>query len=384
MSISWARVAAHFCVLSVSGWTMLRADDQPPKKEDAPQAGEESERAFKFTAAADALYSWNANHPQSGLNQLHNFDMNADAWSLVSASFGVEREGERFNFRFDSGYGEMNKAMAVGDAWHGPNQYILQAYVGFKPFEGREFKVEAGKFATPTGGELPETFNNFNTTRSLLYVLGIPYYHFGMRATTPVSSEWTAGVYVVNGWNNVVENNWGTTFGATAHWKGKSQTLNAAYFGGSENPATNQSSHSLVDLVYGFTAKKWWNNYTEFVWGGQGRMLGIAAPVSNAPVRYISYGFAHASRFNISRNLSLSPRVSWFMDRDGAATGMPQRLMEMTGTFEYRVSKWMLARAEMRRDLSNRDFFDAGSHPSSSKTQDTALLGLTFLWKAER
>ena len=133
-------------------------------------------------------------------------------------------------------------------------------------------------------------------------------------------------------------------------------------------------------MIYAYTGKSWWNNYTEVLWGGEGR---IADDIT-APGKDIWYGVAHATRFNVSKNWSLSPRMSWFMDRNGATSGMPQRLIEMTGTVEYRLGKWMIARGEFRRDLSNRRYFDQRDQAASSKTQDTALLGMTFLWRGSR
>ena len=357
--------------------TAIPADE--PKKEEAKKE-EAAEPTFKFTGVADALYSWNSNHPQSGFNQLHNFDIKADAWSLASAALGIEHEGKRFNFRVDAGFGDMNNTIVGADPWHGANRYIQQAYFGFKPFGDRPLKIEAGKFFTPAGGEVIETYNNFNTTRSPLFVLGVPYYHLGVRAVVPVTKEWTASVYLVNGWNNVYDNNAGKTFGATAAWTGKKGTLTVVYFGGPEKTDTTRGKRNLIDVVYGYTGKAWWNNYTEVLWGGEGRL----AEVGVTPGKDVWYGVAHATRFNVSKNWSLSPRLSWFMDRNGATSGMPQRLIEMTGTVEYRLSKWIIARGEFRRDLSNRRYFDSQDQAASSKSQDTALLGMTFLWKASR
>ena len=352
----------------------------PPAKANEPRKAEEATPNFKFTGVADAYASWNANRPSSGLNQIHNFDVNSNSWNLGSAAFSVEHEGKRFNFRVDTGFGDMNNTIVAADPWHGANRYVQQAYIGFKPFGGKPLKIEAGKFFTPAGGEVIETYNNFNTTRSPLFVLGIPYYHLGVRAVAPITKEWTGSIYVVNGWNNVYDNNSGKTFGATAAWTGKKSTLTLVYFGGPEKTGTTQGVRNLVDVVYGYTGKPWWNNYTEILWGGEDRV----ANASSAPGRDIWYGVAHATRFNVSKNWSLSPRVSWFMDRNGFASGMPQRLIEMTGTVEYRLSKWVIVRGELRRDLSNRQYFDSRDQAASTKTQDTALLGLTFLWRGSR
>lgn len=70
---------------------------------------------MKFIGVADAVYSENANHPESGLNQIHNFDIKANAWSLVSAALPVAHEGSASNSRLDSGFGDMNKTMIAAD-----------------------------------------------------------------------------------------------------------------------------------------------------------------------------------------------------------------------------------------------------------------------------
>ncbi len=60
-----------------------------------------------------------------------------------------------------------------------------------------------------------ETNANWNYSRSLLFAWAIPYYHFGLRTTFPVGAHFTGGVQVVNGWNNIEDNNSGKTVGLT-------------------------------------------------------------------------------------------------------------------------------------------------------------------------
>ena len=354
----------HFAKRTVAGLALLTFACMPVKATDEP---ENHDKAFKFTAAADTLGSFSANHPDSGLNQIRNFDTKADAFSLTALAFGMEWEGKRFNFHVDAGYGEGPKTMIATDPWRGPNQYIQQAFVGWKPFREKEIKLEAGKFATPVGGEVAETYNDYNVTRSPLFVLGIPYYHFGVRMVVPITKTFTATGYLVNGWSNTVDNNAGKTLGAAVAWTGKKNSIAAVWFGGPEQNNTNASKRNMVDVVYNYTAHSRWNNYTEVNWGKEDSS--------------IWYGFAHASRFKIARDWSVTPRVSWFMDRNGLTSGMPQRLIEMTATVEYRLGKYVIARGELRRDLSNRNYFDQKDQPGSSKTQDSAVVGLIVLWR---
>jgi hypothetical protein len=97
---------------------------------------------------------------------MQGFELNAAEWS-------VERDGDRFGFRLDAGHGEMFRIMNLADGWRGPNRYISQAIFSYKPSAGL-LRLDFGKFYTSAGAEGPETYNNFNYSRSLLFTLGEP------------------------------------------------------------------------------------------------------------------------------------------------------------------------------------------------------------------
>ena len=97
----------------------------------------------------------------------------------------LERDGRQFGSRLDAGFGEMFRIMNLTDPWGGPNRYISQASVSYKPLKNG-LRFDFGKFYTSVGAEGPETYNNFSYSRSLLFTLGEPYYHFGLRATIPL------------------------------------------------------------------------------------------------------------------------------------------------------------------------------------------------------
>jgi hypothetical protein len=118
----------------------------------------------------------------------------------------VERNGERFAFRLDAGYGQMFRIMNLPDPWHGLNRYISQAVFSYKPLGGA-VRLDFGKSYTNVGAEGPETYLNFNYSRSSLFALGEPYCDFGLRATVPQTNSFTAGDQLVNGWNDLRDNN---------------------------------------------------------------------------------------------------------------------------------------------------------------------------------
>ena len=95
-------------------------------------------------------------------------------------------------------------------------------------------------------------------------------------------------------------------------------------------------------------------------------------------------GVAGAARFAVNSWFALAPRMEWFNDADGFATGAVQKLKEVTMTAEVKWKEGILSRLEYRRDWSNTSFFDRGSSPASYKNQPTVLLGFVAFFGPKR
>ena len=94
-------------------------------------------------------------------------------------------------------------------------QYVKQAYVSFRPGSpGTGVQLDLGKFDTIYGAEVAESQDNQNYTRGLLYWLGRPLFHTGLRLGWEIVPELEVKALAVNGINNTVDNNAGKTFGA--------------------------------------------------------------------------------------------------------------------------------------------------------------------------
>ena len=67
--------------------------------------------------------------------------------------------------------------------------YLEQAFVTAAIPAGRGVSIDVGKFGTPVGLEDNETPSNWNYSRSLLFTVGEPTYHTGVRATAYATDE---------------------------------------------------------------------------------------------------------------------------------------------------------------------------------------------------
>ena len=102
---------------------------------------------------------------------------------------------------------------------------------------------------TSAGAEVIEAKDNWNYSRSILFAWAIPYYHFGLRTVLPVGSHFTGGVQVVNGWNNVEDNNSGKTLGFVGNFTSKKVSWMNNYYTGPENTGTNKGWRNLYDTT---------------------------------------------------------------------------------------------------------------------------------------
>jgi hypothetical protein len=95
-------------------------------------------------------------------------------------------------------------------------------------------------------------------------------------------------------------------------------------------------------------------------------------------------GIAGAARFAVNSWFALAPRVEWFNDADGFATGTAQKIKEFTMTGEFKMKEGFMTRLEYRRDWSNVAFFDRGNELGIHKNQATLLAGFIVYFGPRR
>ena len=191
---------------------------------------------------------------------------------------------------------------------------------------------------TPAGAEVIENKDNYNYSRGLLFALAVPYYHAGARVGYTVNDKVSLTGYLVNGWNDVKDNNKDKTVigSLTVKPSGKT-TLIANYIVGNEqaDDAEGAGVRNLIDLVATYTANDKVSVLGNFDYGHD--------KISGSGVDW--YGVAFGLKFQATPTVAFSPRYEVFKDADGFATGTTQTLQEITLTGEYKLPAGFLARA---------------------------------------
>ena len=217
---------------------------------------------FKQTEVSgfvNVYFGYNFNTPSTRQAQVRNFDVQHDSFSLNLAELSLEKKptaDSRAGFRVDLDYGPA--ATVVSAAEPGGTQTfqnILQAYASYLAPLGQGLQFDIGRFVTPIGNEAIKTRDNWNYSRSLLFTLAEPYYHAGVRVSYSVNDHFSLSGLLVNGWNNVVDNNSAKTVGVQATLKPSAAlTIAQSYMGGPEQPNDNADWRHLVDTVITYTA----------------------------------------------------------------------------------------------------------------------------------
>jgi hypothetical protein len=335
----------------------------PPPPDPGPLHQWGTDFSLMFDGYVDK--SWNS--PPSGFNGLRNFDVRANTAHVNMGMITIDHAPAPVGFHLDVGFGETFDIIHAGnrdpEAW----KYFKQAYVSVKPKSWHGVEIDAGEFVTSAGAEVIETNQNYNYSRSLLFAWAIPYSHTGFRLQYPIGAHFTGSFQVVNGWNNVEPINSGKTYGFTGAYAWKKVTWNNTYYVGPEHVHTTTGWRNLYDtnVVVNQTDKLSW--YLNFDYG-RDKNLGSGASQWT--------GLAGAARYAIGKKYAIAGRLEFFNDMDGFSTGTAQTVKEFTMTGEYKLTDWLMTRAEFRTDWSDKPFFEKNNQPNGATTQPTVLLGL--------
>lgn len=351
----------------------------------APAAPVWSVGTMDLSGYVDGYFSYNHNRPVGESNNFYNFD-DLDQFNLEAAKVTLNHDPDPVGAHLDILFGRTNTFLHCPSGCDQTLNYIEQAYLSVKPPKAKGFELDFGQFATSAGQEVIETMNNWSYSHGLLFSWAIPYYHFGLRTSMPVTKTWTAGVQVVNGWNNVTDNNGGVTIGLTSSLVKPKYTWNTNYYVGPENTATQKGYRNLIDTTLLLTPNAKFNAYVNYDYGQN--HAPTATPLAVHSPHW--QGVAVSARGQVTANAALVGRYEHFYDNQGFMTGTgnsKQHMDEFTATYEYKWLAGLLLRAEYRVDWSGNKIYNYGNDPSyapSKTSQNTATIGMIAFFGPKR
>jgi len=335
----------------------------------------------------DVYYGYNASQPASRTDALRNFDINSGQFGLnmieMIADKAPDATAGRVGYHFSLGFGQaMNAVNSASPTDLGFDQYLKEGYIDYLAPVGKGLTITVGKFVTPAGAEVIESKDNWNYSRSLLFAWAIPYFHFGANAKYAFNSKFAITGYLVNGWNNSIDNNTGKTGGFSAAWTPNAKfSIIENYLFGPEHNNDNGDFRHLTDTVitYNPTAKlslmaNYDYGHDHFV---SSAVSGVPPFITGPAAKWS--GLAGYLKYAPNAKYALALRGEYFDDNQGFETGTSQELNEFTVTFQRMFAKSLITRLEVRHDSSDAAVFPRGNVGDPNvKSQTTVALGLIY------
>jgi hypothetical protein len=329
-------------------------------------------------ALVDAGYEHNFNQPNGNTNTFRAWD--EDGFTLTQGNLHIERDGT-VGFVTDLNFGQVANSISagtnysnvghVGPQWFDPTQYYLTYTAPF----GSGVNFQAGRFVTLLGAEVIPVYNNqnFNESRGLLFTLGEPLTHTGVRASYTFNDYVSATAGLNNGWDDPQANsNGGPNVEGELTLNNKDKSLSLVVngiYGPNVQPANTGVSKSDSNLGAIDPIATWKPSFVpnltlqaEYLYASQsGPVINGHSATWQGAAGYVVYDFNPA--------LEAATRAEFFDDEDGARTdGQAQTLWEITQTLSYKIPEvtGLIARLEYRHDNSSQNAFTNNNFVSSS------------------
>ena len=334
-------------------------------------------RPLRVAAIAYGSFNYNVNRPpgHAGVTMARSFDSDHDTFSPDLLELSLLRpltgEGWEAGFRVDLAFGQT--ADRVGAApWPTDDAVdLLQAYVEARAPVGGGVTFKGGKFVTWIGAEVIESPGNINISRSLVFTLLAPFTHTGLAVSYEAFPGLTYTQYLVNGWDNVIDDNRAKTLGGQLAWTheelGVGVFLN--WIHGDEVAGSVDSPRTVFDAVVSYGS----DLVTAYVEVSYGRE---PMPIANGEWG----GVAAAAQVTLAELVLIGARGEYVKDRNGTRTGYGRNieLRGLTATVGLKFGAWGLLRVEYRHDWASHAVFPDSRPGGAEVDQGTVAAELAF------
>ncbi|HZT44181.1 MAG TPA: outer membrane beta-barrel protein [Chthonomonadaceae bacterium] len=388
-----------------TGTPAAQTPAQPPTPAAPPAPSGPAPGAYSVSGLLDVYYEYNARNPAKTYlvtpdgesipiqNNGRAFDVIDGTPVFSLGELNIQRtQGKGLPFGITGTFTAGDTARIVHSTEYGGTrrwQWLQQLYLTrATPIKTGSLNVDFGVFVTPYGYEVIESSSNDNYSRGLLFTYAIPFYHAGLRITAPVTRSITLLAGVVNGWNDIADDNDSKSIITQITWAPSPKyTAIVGYMGGNEGTgaygsAIPKNAAIATDLLDAQVVTNPTSRLKLVAWADYGHGSGN---VDDTHVSGSWVGLAAFARYQITTPIAAALRIEQLEDIPGAGPrpgglrfGIGYlKLREITLTLEYaHKGGHLLSRLEYRHDDATSPFFN--SHGSLVTYQDTFTLGEVY------
>lgn len=321
------------------------------------------------------MYGFNEVDPPT----MRTFDAVHNSFTLSLAEVALEvaptmdsRVGGRVDLNFGTTADIVGSTDSVDDEIY---KHVQQAYISVMPSES--FTVDVGKFVTPIGAEVIESHQNWNYSRSILFGYAIPFNHIGVRGTVAANDQVSVSGFVLNGWNNSIDNNSSKTFAASVSVMPSDQL---SWVGniivGNEDDNNGDGEEDLLwlfDTTLSFAVNDQLSIMGNFDYGSNAN----AVPAVGGPESATWWGLAGYLRFQAQDDWAVAGRVEHIDDSEGGFMTIGEKAQSFTVTSDHTFDD-LIARIEFRVDRAETETFFTKDDGTDARTQPSLTVGLVY------
>lgn len=300
----------------------------------------------------DAYYAYDFNKPAGG-DRPYFVSMNRHNEMTVNlACVALQYTASRVRARVVPGFGTYMNANYQAEP--GSLKNLVEANAGVRLWPNKDIWLDAGILSAPYTNESAISRDHLAYTRSLAPEY-VPYYVSGVKLSIPLSSVWQFNVYVVNGWQQIQDQNANKSVGTHLEYKPNQHwSLNWTTYAGNEASATDSTIGSRLfhDVYFVYTSSRWTVTGCAYV-GRQAQAAGQHA---------VWWQANFIGRYQILPQWSVTGRIEYFQDEHGVqvASLMPGagfRTASSSVGVNWQLADHVLLRAEGRTFFSDRTVY---------------------------
>ena len=330
----------------------------------------DSTKSFNVSAYIETYYSYDFSKPFN--NEKPDFNYNYKKHNQPNVNLAFVKANYQSK-RLRSNLALMTGNYAMYNLSSEPNwaKPLLEANVGYKPFEKHDFWIDAGVMPSHIGFESAVGSDCWNLSRSIL-AENSPYYESGIKFNyTNKKQDLYVAFHVLNGWQKIAipKGDEKPSVGVQVNYKPTSSlTLNYSNFVGNINVDSLKALRIFHNLYAIYDASPKFSFIFGFDIGTQKR-AGTKTAIWYTPVII--------SKINLTDKSKIAGRLEFYSDKQQtiirASTPNGYQTLGASINYDYQISPKVLWRSELKRYNSKDPIF---KYTQNSNQQTTATMVL--------
>lgn len=311
----------------------------------------------------DTYYAWDFNHPEDHERKFTTQPVRHNEFNVNLAYIDLTIKREKTRGRLALQYGNSVTKNTAAEPRQGQTSGPQDAKVFQEAFVGKRLGektwIDGGIFLGNIGAESWISKDNYTYTRALNLDY-VPYYSAGVRLEHELSDQETIQLQILNGWQNMSEDNHGKAIGTQYKRKiSDSQTFTYnTFFGDEEQTFPAPRFRAYHNFIFNFTASATW------------QFIGVVDLGHQAQKQNDGVDAWYATTFTARRVLSeidaIAARLEWYNDRHetNVRTDSPNgfQVSGASVNFDRKLDEKSLWRTELRGLYADDKIFPRGAN----------------------